>query len=434
MGEWRDVELGELVRLAGGFIRTGPFGSQLHQSDYTDDPHGTPVVMPKDMVDGSVNRRSVSRVDGDIVDRLSAHCLVPGDLVLARRGDVGRFAFVAQDEGGWLCGTGSMRVHAPDRGVVVPLFLRYAMANPRITEWLSGQAVGATMPNLNAAIVESLPLTIADVATQATVAAVLSAFDELIETNARRIEVLEDLARSLYREWFVRFRFPGHKHAELVDSELGPIPGGWEISDLGSAAQWLSGGTPSTTNEAYWNGDIPWITSGSLKSILLDNSERRLTPAGVEAGSRVVERDTLLFVVRGMSLVREFRVGIVDRSLAFGQDCKALVARDEVDPLFLAFTVLDRQVDIQGMVELAGHGTGKLSTDRVKSLKFPLPPVGIQSTFATEIRPIRELMSALIAEKRSLALTRDLLLPRLVTGRVDISDIDLGDLLPADVA
>lgn len=299
--------------------------------------------------------------------------------------------------------------------------------------WLEASS-GTSILNISLGRAQKVLVPAPPFATQRAIGAVLRSFDEAIEINERRIEVLEDLARSLYREWFVHLRFPGHESVDLVDSDLGPIPEGWDVGTLGGIARWYSGGTPSTKNPNYWDGSIPWITSGSLTSMLLDSSERRLTDAGLRAGSRLVERDTVLFVVRGMSLVREFRVGLADSSLAFGQDCKALVANTGTDPLFLAFTIFDKQSDIQAMVELAGHGTGKLSTDRVKAVAFPLPPEQLQLEFASAIRPIRELMSTLVAQTRTHRGLRDLLLPRLVTGQLDISDIDLGVLTPPEAA
>lgn len=115
--------------------------------------------------------------------------------------------------------------------------------------------------------------------------------------------------------------------------------------------------------------------------MFIADAPRRLTDEGSQDRTRIVERDTVIFVVRGMSLVKEFRVGIADRRLAFGQDCKALVARDGMDPVFLGFTLLDRRETIQDMVELAGHGTGKLSTDRLKAVEFALlPQMGLPPT------------------------------------------------------
>jgi type I restriction enzyme S subunit len=357
----------------------------------------------------------------------------PGDIVFTYEATLHRYALIPEGFRG--CLGRRLALIRPDTAMVDPSFLHMYMLGPKWRAVVEDRIIsGSTVDRIPIIDFPKFPIELPPLAIQRRVGAILSAFDELIEINQRRIELLEDLARSLYREWFVRFRFPGHEGIKLSESELGPLPESWQLCDLGSAARWFSGGTPSTKNDEYWDGDIPWITSGSLTSTLLDSSERRLTPAGLAAGSRLVERDSLLFVVRGMSLVREFRVGIADRPLAFGQDCKALVAADGVDPMFLAFTVLDRQSKIQGMVELAGHGTGKLSTDRVKSVKFALPPPSLQSAFASMVRPVRELMSTLTLETRRFMSSRDMLLPRLVTGQIDVSDVDLGQLLPTEAA
>jgi len=147
----------------------------------------------------------------------------------------------------------------------------------------------------------------------------------------------------------------------------------------------------------------------------------------------LVGRDTLLFVVRGMSLVKEFRVGIADVPLAFGQDCKALVAKPGVLPLFLAFAVVTRASEIQGMVELAGHGTGKLSTDRLKAIQIPLPPEDLQARFVEAVTPLREAMTAARLINDQLVATRALLLPPLLSGTLEMSQID-ADSADASVA
>lgn len=268
-------------------------------------------------------------------------------------------------------------------------------------------------------------ITLPPIDVQTRIGSAIGAFDDLIENNRRRVEILEEMARLIYREWFVHFRFPGHEEVELVDSDLGPIPEGWEARDLGSLATWLSGGTPSTKEETYWSGDVPWITSGSLTSFLLDDSPRKLTPAGVAAGSRLVARDALLLVVRGMSLAKEFRHGLADVPVAFGQDCKALLAADDVEPLWLALAVSCMADRIQQMVEFAAHGTGKLSTDRLQALKVAMPPTWLRSRFVEKVRPMRSLMTALRRQNRVLRGARDLLLPRLVSGELDVSELDL---------
>lgn len=163
---------------------------------------------------------------------------------------------------------------------------------------------------------------------------------------------------------------------------MGEWPDGWGSTALGEAATWFSGGTPRTQEPSFWNGDIPWITSGSLTEWRLKNSDRRLTSLGVQNGSRMVPAGAVIFVVRGMSLKTEFRIGVADRPLAFGQDCKALRAVDGIDDLYLAYAIKAQTSLILDLVDEAGHGTGKLNTDQIKEVRIGLPSLAEQRAIA----------------------------------------------------
>ena len=152
----------------------------------------------------------------------------------------------------------------------------------------------------------------------------------------------------------------------------------WEVLTLGDCADWYSGGTPKTSIPEYWNGDIPWITASSLHDFYIRDSERRVTPLGLENGTRLMPKDTILFVVRGMSLKTEFRVGISRCPVAFGQDCKALIPKEGIAPLFLANVLRGRAEEILGLVDEASHGTGRLATDVLQHFKVWLPPLDEQ--------------------------------------------------------
>ena len=149
----------------------------------------------------------------------------------------------------------------------------------------------------------------------------------------------------------------------------------WNETNLQNCADWFSGGTPHTEIEAYWNGDIPWITASSLHEFYLWDSERRITELGLKNGSRLMPKDTIIFVVRGMSLKTEFRVGIARRPMAFGQDCKAIVAKSWIDARYLANVLRAKAPEILGLVDEAGHGTGRLQTEVLQQLSIPLPPL-----------------------------------------------------------
>ncbi|MFF4489575.1 restriction endonuclease subunit S [Streptomyces sp. NPDC001544] len=151
---WRRVTLGKLCAAGGGAIQTGPFGSQLHASDYVDS--GIPSVMPQNIGDNFISEEGIARITAADAERLSKYLLAEGDIVYSRRGDVKRRALVRKYEAGWLCGTGCLRVRVGS--AAEPLFISYYLGEPEIQEWIAQHAVGATMPNLNTAILGGVPV------------------------------------------------------------------------------------------------------------------------------------------------------------------------------------------------------------------------------------------------------------------------------------
>lgn len=221
---WEKVELRSISKS----IQTGPFGSQLHQSDYSN--HGTPVIMPKDLVGGHISVASIARVEKSHVDRLSRHKVEIGDILYSRRGDVGRCAFTTEKEKDWLCGTGCLRVTI-DTEKANPKFVFYQLQKPDTVGWVEKHAVGATMLNLNTSILSSVPVEIPNIETQNRIVDVLSPYDSLIENNQKQIKLLEEAAQRLYKEWFVNLRFPGYETTPVVDG----VPEGWKkvaVTDL----------------------------------------------------------------------------------------------------------------------------------------------------------------------------------------------------------
>lgn len=152
---WVASVLGDICNNNGGFIQTGPFGSQLHAEDYI--PVGTPVVMPKDIVNRRVQPLSTAKIGESDVSRLAKHQLKPGDIVFSRRGDVEKHALIGAIESGWICGTGCLLVR-PGKKCLSPSFISRALDLPTTRQWLVRHAVGATMPNLNTGILAAVPM------------------------------------------------------------------------------------------------------------------------------------------------------------------------------------------------------------------------------------------------------------------------------------
>lgn len=187
---------------------------------------------------------------------------------------------------------------------------------------------------------------------------------------------------------------------------------------LRDCGRWLSGGTPNTNDTSYWNGDIPWITASSLKHRYLNDSMRRLTAAGVEAGSRIVPKGTILFVVRGMSLKQEFRVGMAIRPVAFGQDCKALVPVDNINPVYLLFALEAAENRVLRLVDEASHGTGRLQVSLLGNLRIRLPSLKEQNSIADTIKTLDESIRINDQHLRKLRQVRSGVGADLLSGRV----------------
>lgn len=197
MDEWRQTTLGALAEAAGGGIQTGPFGSQLHASDYVD--VGVPVVMPVNIGDNRIDENTtIAQASQEDAHRLDRHRLKAGDIVYSRRGDVERRALIRPEQEEWLCGTGCLRVRLDDPQIVNARFVSYLLGAPWVREWIVQHAVGATMLNLNTKILSSVPLFVPTVGEQRAIAEVLGALDDKIAANLNECSLLEGLGRALF--------------------------------------------------------------------------------------------------------------------------------------------------------------------------------------------------------------------------------------------
>jgi type I restriction enzyme, S subunit len=156
----------------------------------------------------------------------------------------------------------------------------------------------------------------------------------------------------------------------------------WQLSTLGDVTIWSSGGTPSKSKSNYWNGDIPWISASSMKSVFLTDSNLKITPIGLKNGSRIADEDSVLILVRGSELHKRIPVGIAKRKLAFNQDVKSLKPQNGITSQFLLYWLLANEGMILSRVEYTGIGAGKLDTQVMQNLPVLLPPLPEQRAIA----------------------------------------------------
>jgi len=187
--------------------------------------------------------------------------------------------------------------------------LKLAWSDRRIIQW-QVQSTGISNFKFESFLDDFL-ITLPPLPTQRRIAGILSAYDELIENSQRRIRILETMARALYREWFVHFRFPGHERLPRVPSPLGEIPQGWEVKTVGDTFAISGGGTPSRKNEEYWNGGtIQWYSPSDLTgaaTMFMDDSSDHITELGLEKSSAKLFPAHSVMLTSRATRVRHFK-------------------------------------------------------------------------------------------------------------------------------
>ena len=358
-----------------------------------------------DIRDGRILLETAKQVDKETYKIWTARSIPQeGDLILAREAPVGEVGYVPH--GIRVCLGQRTVLIRPDRTKVNPRFLHYLLLSPAIQKSIHAQSSGSTVAHLNVKDIRALPVPQPpDRPLQDRIASLLGSLDDKIAINKKISETCVELAS-----------------AKFTEAEQGLS--GWHQSSLAQAARWLSGGTPRTDETAYWGGTIPWISAASLKSPWIDRSDRNVTVLGSKNGTRLMPEGTIIFVVRGMSLKDEFRIGVAQREVAFGQDCKALVPNDQTDPLILFYSLWIRKNDILEMVDEAGHETGRLATDRLQQMTITIPTAAEQHRITSLLRPLSEAAARRQAESRILAELRDTLLPKLLSGELRIRDAE----------
>ena len=406
---WAARTLGEISDDVGGVIQTGPFGSQLHESDYVED--GIPMVMPKNILDGKIDTRDIAFIKEEDVARLQRHKMSVGDIVYGRRGDIGRRGLISARENGWLCGTGCLRVSLGDR-VLNPTYLYYYLGQASVVSWIANQAVGATMPNLNTGILRSVVIHYPRLPVQHRIASVLSAYDDLIENNTRRIEILEEMAQMIYREWFVNFRFPGHKKVRMIESELGRIPKGWTVRTLGELAFITMGQSPPSESYNSIGTGLPFHQGVTDFGARFPTDRSYCT---IE--NRLAEPQDILMSVRAPV----GRLNISTKKIVIGRGVCAI--RSKLDSQAILFQQLKEHFQEE---DTMGSGTifKAVTKQDVHGIRFIKADDKIANELETWLRPLFRQLEVLSSKNSNLRITRDFLLPKLISGEISVEAAD----------
>jgi type I restriction enzyme S subunit len=399
--------IGELESAGAAKIQTGPFGTQLKASDYT--PVGVPVINVRNIGYGELRAEKLEYVPDNIVDKLKVHVLSEDDIVFGRKGAVDRHLFVGKAQSGWLQGSDCIRLRL-DSNRLYPRYLSYAFLTAHHKEWMLQQCANkATMASLNQDVIRRIQIPVPKRNQQLRIVSILATYDDLIENNRRRIALLEEAARLLYREWFVHFRFPGHEHAKIIDG----LPEGWRWRQLGNVVHVVKG----SVKPADFTKDDIHIGLEHIPRRSFTLADWELAEGLASSKTRFAAGDILFCKIRPYF----HKVGFTLRSGLASSDAIVWRVRESEDwPLVVCATSSDHFVAVASKTVREGSKMPRADDKVLLGYPIPKPPEGLLSIFNNSILPITQQCKTLALQSRALAQARDLLLPRLMNGEIAV--------------
>lgn len=389
--EWHKSKLIDVAAKKRWALNGGPFGSKLSTKHYTES--GVPVIRGTNLSGQSkFSFDDFVYISEEKADELQPNNAHPGDLVFTQRGTIGQVGLIPLDSSipRFVISQSQMKL-TPDPDRAEPLFLYYYFSAPDTVRKIQNLAFAAGVPHINLEILRNFEVPLPPLPVQRRIAGILSAYDDLVENNQRRIKILEEVARSLYREWFVHFRFPGHDKVKMVSSPLGPIPQGWEVKKLGEVLELNYG--KALKQGTRREGQIPVFGSSGI----------------------VGYHDASLVKGPGIIVGRKGNVGSVFWSDSDFYPIDTAYFVTSLLPLRFMFYELQTKNFINNDAAVPG-----LSRHQAYSLETIIPPTDLLTRFCRLANDFEQQASKLRLQIENLRCTRDLLLPRLLSGQIDI--------------
>ena len=407
--KWPVVRLSMLAVDAKGSIAGGPFGSDLVSRDYV--ASGVPVIRGCNLSNhAKFSFDDLVFVTENKADAHHLNCAHPGDLVFTQRGTLGQIGLLPKNSpySRFLISQSQMKMTV-DANRADALYLYNYFRLPSTVAYIENHALQSGVPHINLGILKKLQIICPPLSVQKKIAAIISAYDELIENNQRRIALLEKMSEEIYREWFVRMRFPGHDKLKLVKG----VPQGWRLSCLGNVAKFTMGQSPSSEFYNEVGNGLPFHQGVGTYG---ERFPRTITYCS-EDGRRAHKGD-ILFSVRAPV----GRLNIADREMIIGRGLAALRHKKEYNSYlyYLLKTAFANE-------DIIGNGSIFNSVGKDELAKFPIfePESSLVERFDAIASKMDEQITVLIHATECLKSSRDALLPRLISGKLFVENLDI---------
>lgn len=420
---WKEISIDEIKSDKKYSLVGGPFGSDLSGIHYVD--FGIPIIRGTNLpFDKRFSNEDFVYVSKEKANKLVSNTAYPGDLIFTQRGTLGQVGIVPFSEFDRYIISQSQMKLTLDNSKADPLFVYYFFRTKECRMRIENLALSSGVPHINLRILKEFKIPFPPLPIQHKIASNLSVYDELIEYNQQRLKLLEEIAKEIYKEWFVRLRFPGHEITKFFNEEgkevptgtFRAVPDGWENVKLDLYLKFEKGiepGSNSYSDEKSGDNYLPFLRVGDL---------------GARENSIYVHKDLLkgkILIKDDIAITLDGTVGLVAMNLygGFSSGIRKIVYKsDRIKKAFAYFTLLSD--NIQGTIKAHAAGTTILHAgSSINYMKILLPTNSIVAKFDEIVNPMLQEVLILRDKNQLLQQTRDLLLPRLISGKLSVEHL-----------
>jgi type I restriction enzyme S subunit len=411
---WQTTRLGNVCQVKGG--KRLPRGEKL-----LSEPTPYPYIRVCDFKDFSVELSDIHYLTPEIQEKISRYTITKNDVFISIAGTIGRVGVIPEELDGANLTENAARVVLRSDGPLEKEFLKYYLASPKSQNDISTRRSKNAQPKLSLAQIKDIEVPLPPLPEQKKIAHILSTVQRAIEAQERIIQTTTELKKALMHKLFTE----GLRNEPQKQTEIGPIPEGWEVVPLSDVCRFQSGGTPSKKNPEFWQGTIPWVSPKDMKRPRLDDVADHISQEALESGSKLAPAGSVFVVVRGMILAKTVPVALAEVPMAINQDMKAIVPGPKLRSDFLLYALETLRGNLFKKVGRSGHGTATLMGHEVAAFKIPLPDLQAQKEIASAIQNLERKKELHERKKSQLQDLFCTLLHELMTAKTRVHDISL---------
>ncbi|MDO8869525.1 MAG: restriction endonuclease subunit S [Methanobacteriaceae archaeon] len=423
--EWELVSLGNFITHKKGFA----FKSQWFKD------FGNPVVKVKDLTSDSIDMEHCVFLDIEKSKEFDDVKLDENDILIATVGSwptnpesvVGKVVKVPKKSSGAFLNQNAVRIRTKNNELLNQIYTFYRLKNKDFQNYLiSGAQGSANQASITLNDIFGFEFYLPPIKEQENIAKLFYSIDKKIEINQKMNQTLEEIGQAIFKYFFVHFEFPNEEGkpykssgGEMVDSELGKIPKGWEVQEIGTIIETTGGGTPSTKKEEYWkNGDIQWFSPRDItanRQMFISNSEKRINSLGLEKSSaRLFQPYSLMMTSR--ATVGELSINTIKAST--NQGFITCIPNERLSTFYLYYWI---KMNKEYIISLASGSTFReISKSTFRSLKVVIPDGNVLKSYDSLLEPIFNQIQTLQSQNENLSQIRDSLLPKIMSGKIRV--------------